>query len=170
MYTWNNCPDAHCPVLGGRGTSGLADFTANKQITLPDLRGRICSMVGLDDMGNSVAGRITAGNVTSGGGDGVTTPNATGGEANHTLTVAELAAHSHTNTLSDPGHVHTFNDTPTTGPVGGGSGAIAFVGSQTTPNTGSATTGVTITNASAGSGTGHNTMGPFMLGTCYLKL
>src|SRR5262249_49108568 len=107
-YLWTNCPDAHCPVLGGRGASGLADFNANKQLTLPDLRGRICSPVGLDDMGNSAAGRILAGNVTSGGGDTVTTPGATGGEANHTMQLAELAAHNHTVNITDPGHQHTI--------------------------------------------------------------
>ena len=28
-YLWTNCPDAHCPVLGGRGASSAADFGAN---------------------------------------------------------------------------------------------------------------------------------------------
>ena len=46
--------------------------------------------VGLDDMGEAAAGKILSSNVTSGGGDGPTTPNATGGEANHTLVAAEF--------------------------------------------------------------------------------
>src|SRR6195256_2553926 len=32
---------------------------------------------------------------------------AVGGSESHTLTTAQLAAHSHANTLTDPGHFHT---------------------------------------------------------------
>jgi hypothetical protein len=175
IYEWTNCPDAHCPVLGGRGASGLADFNANKQLTLPDCRGRICG-VGLDDMGNAAAGRIFAQNVTSGGGDTTTTPNATGGEAFHTLLLAEMAAHNHGVFLADPGHAHAgiIGAASVTGQLAGGAG----VPYQDPANTSSATTGITINdgaghnNATAiqGSSIGHNTMGPFMLGTWYLKL
>jgi microcystin-dependent protein len=35
---------------------------------------------------------------------------ATGGEAVHALTIAELAAHSHTINISDPGHAHSVYD------------------------------------------------------------
>lgn len=172
VYLWNNCLDAHCPVVGGRGASGLADFNANKQITTPDLRGRICTAVGLDDMGNSAAGRIFNQNVTSGGGDTVTTPGASGGEALHTMTSADLVAHTHANTLTDPSHSHVvpviaYGGGPPTGSVAetqGGSIGTA------TPSTNSATTGITINNASVGSGTPFNQMQPFMLGTCYVKL
>src|SRR5215831_9921561 len=145
IYLWTNCPDAHCPVLGGRGGTALADFNANKQITMPDLRGRICSPVGLDDMGNSAAGRIAAGNVTSGGGDTTTTPNATGGEANHTMTQAELVAHTHT--ITDPGHTHTHNAN-----INAGGGSAAGGGPILSPpisaaTINSATTGITGTNS-----------------------
>src|SRR5258708_6378787 len=62
---WNNCVNAHCPVSTGRGASGLADFTANKTIQLPDLRGR--GILGRDQMEAAApAGRLTAQNVTSG--------------------------------------------------------------------------------------------------------
>jgi hypothetical protein len=166
VYEWTNCPDAHCPVLGGRGASGLADFSANKQITLPDCRGRVCG-VGLDDMGNAAAGRIFAQNVTSGGGDTTTTPNASGGEALHTMTVADLVAHTHANSLNDPGHTHTTNALNNTGGAGyQGGGPNQPIAATIN----SATTGVTINNASAGTTTPFNVMQPFMLGTWYLKL
>jgi hypothetical protein len=170
VYLWTNCPDAHCPVLSGRGGSALADFTANKQLTLLDWRSR--GPVGLDDMGNSAAGRLLAANVTSGGGDGVTTPGATGGEANHTMSVAELAAHTHTNSLTDPGHSHNAGTQSPNVWSSGANGAVhsADNGGAGTFNSGTATTGITITNASAGSGTPFNNMSPFMLGTWYLKL
>jgi hypothetical protein len=192
VYLWQNCPDAHCPVLGGRGASGLADFNANKQITLPDLRGRICSLVGLDDMGNGAAGRIASSNVTSGGGDGPTTPNATGGAANVTLTQGQLpvALGSATSTVTDPGHAHNLRGATTQDNAGargllqtGGNATIggnwsgigvAYTnlsqdGAQYVQNS---TTGVTVatTITNGAGGNAHGVMNPFMLGTCYLKL
>jgi hypothetical protein len=167
VYLWTNCPDAHCPVGGGRGGSGLADFTANKQISVMDWRGR--SPAGLDDMGNSASGRILASNVTSGGGDVATTPNATGGESNHTLTANELANHTHT--VTDPGHLHTF---PATVFVLNGGGAASAYGQSGNTNTASATTGITIPSTPGGGtptgGAAHNTMAPFILGSWYIKL
>src|SRR6185312_14172688 len=73
IYAWNTYSDAICPVLGGRGVSGLADFNANKQITLLDARGR--AVFGLDDMGNAAIGAFTnvafaAGNNITGGSTG----------------------------------------------------------------------------------------------------
>src|SRR5215471_18321018 len=50
VWLWTNCTNAHCPVSSGRGATGLADFNANKTMTLPDCRARVCG-VGLDDMG-----------------------------------------------------------------------------------------------------------------------
>lgn len=161
-WIWNNCPDPHCPVVGGRGATAAADFAANKQITLLDMRARI--QAGLDDMGNTAAGRLLSSNVTSGGGDTTTTPGATGGEANHTLTQAQLP--SYQLPVTDPGHVHgeVINFTGQTGGASmGGSGNQA-----TGPNTNSATTGITVN--SGGSGSAHNVMNPFMLGTFYQKL
>ena len=102
-YLWSNFPNSKCAVSGGRGASSVADFAANKNISLPDWRSR--APVGLDDMGASAAGRILAGNVTSGGGDGPSTPAAYGGETNHTLTVAE--APRSIVSYNDPGtHTH----------------------------------------------------------------
>lgn len=200
VYLWNNCLDAHCPVVGGRGASGLADFTANKQLTLPDWRGR--GPMGVDDMGNSAAGRIFAQNVTSGGGDGVTTAGATGGEALHTMLSGELASHvhgvvlvdpghAHANSLTDPGHLHGpgagtgFYNTTSTGGAGTGAGSNI----TSSASTASATTGITINNAgaftgeliedgsgnqnqtgNAGSASPFNQMQPFLLGSWYCKL
>jgi len=165
-YLWTNCPDAHCPVVGGRGISGLADFNANKQITLPDCRGRICG-VGLDDMGNTAAGRLLASNVTSGGADTTTTPGASGGEANHTMSLADLVTHTHANSLTDPGHSHAATVYAT------GTSAVFAAGNATTnyggPATNSSVTGITINNAGTGSGTPFNVMQPFVLGTWYIK-
>jgi microcystin-dependent protein len=164
IYLWNNFTNAHCPVSGGRGSSGLTDFQANKAIGLPDLRARVPT--GLDDMGNTAAGLIQASNVTSGGGDGPTTPGAFGGETNHVLVLAEAPAGQFT--LNDPGHVHTVetNGNPPTGatvasPTNGTAEPVNF-------NTGSSLTGITLTDH--GGGGAHNTMQPFLLGSFYMKL
>ena len=168
-YLWTNCTDAHCPVVGGRGATALADFNALKPLTLPDLRGR--APVGLDDMGAAGAGRILPGNVTSGGGDNQTTPAATGGAANHSLALLELAAHTHS--LTDPGHSHQFTyNQPSLNPNTGAGGAVTAI--QTTGGTFSVTTqtrtiGITATD-STGSGTAFGTIGPLMLGTWHIKL
>jgi microcystin-dependent protein len=60
-YLWG--ADANLTVSGGRGASANADWAANKTIALPDLRGRV--IAGLDDMGNTSAGRLSG--VISGG-------------------------------------------------------------------------------------------------------
>ena len=163
IYLWNNFSNAHAFVTGGRGASGLADYNSNKTIGLPDLRG--CVLVGLDDMGNTPAGRILASNVTSGGGDGVTTPAATGGEANHTLVLLEAPAGQLT--LSDPGHFHVLD-----GGGGGGQNGPSLlannISSSVTANTAMASTGVSLTDHAGGQG--HNNMQPFALGTWLMHL
>jgi len=164
-YLWQNFTNAHCPVVGGRGASAAADFTAGKTIQLPDLRD--LSIIGLDDMGNTAKGGLLASNITSGGGDGVTTPAATGGESNHTLVKGEIPTGLHN--ITDPSHSHSTTIQQGTG-TGGGSGAIPSIN----PNfpvyftSTTATTGITLTD-NAGGGA-HNNMSPFMLGTFYIKL
>jgi hypothetical protein len=56
LYLWS--ADANLVVSTGRGVSAAADWAANKTLTLPDWRGR--TIAGLDDMGATAAGRLTA--------------------------------------------------------------------------------------------------------------
>lgn len=82
-------------VIGTTFGSGDGTTTFN----LPDLRGRF--PLGQDDMGGSSANRVTSAQAdTIGGSSGAET---------HTLTIAELASHSHT--------VLTSGSGTTTGPV-----------------------------------------------------
>ena len=164
VYLWNTFSNTICPVSTGRGANAAADFAANKTITLPDKRGYVPG--GLDDMGNTAAGRYA--NVPVVSGDTITAGSVLG-EATHALLTAELAAHSHANSLNDPGHNHTYAYTNSaaggTLPPGASNGSLSFT-NQTSTNT----TGITITNASAGSGTAHNNVQKTVLGTFFRKL
>jgi hypothetical protein len=55
QHLWTN--DPNLPVSPGRGASASADWTANKTIVVPDMRG--CVPAGMDDMGNAAANRLT---------------------------------------------------------------------------------------------------------------
>ncbi|MEN6549162.1 MAG: hypothetical protein ABFE07_24220, partial [Armatimonadia bacterium] len=124
-YLWQ--ANANLAVSGGRGASSLADWSANKRLSLPDFRGYV--LAGLDDMGGTTAvGRLTdltsldarigsatttlvAGNIpllsfttASGGGfsanyDGANTSSIGGG--------GPFGAAAATKTLTVPGHTHT---------------------------------------------------------------
>jgi hypothetical protein len=98
---WDSYADAQAAVSSGRGASAAADYAANKTIALPDLRGR--ALFGLDDMGNSAAGRLAAATIDQ------TTNGATGGADTVTLTRANLPNDTvaPTVTITDPGHFHT---------------------------------------------------------------
>lgn len=102
----------------------------------------------------SAASRLTS---TYFGGDS-TALGAVGGSEKHTLTTAQLAAHSHPNSLSDPGHSHTANDWSSG--TGFTSGGFALPITRTTSATTLVGTGISIVNANAGSGSAHNNVQP----------
>src|SRR5258707_664798 len=131
---------------------------------IPDRRGYV--LAGRDNMGGSAAGRLT---LAQSQGILGTKLNATGGEQGHAQTAAEVGAHTHVNTLTDPGHGHNMQKN------GGASSASIVVGDPTgnSPSSGglaqcttatinvvSNTTGITINNVSAGSGTAQNNIPP----------
>ncbi|HEV7286781.1 MAG TPA: tail fiber protein [Kaistia sp.] len=95
-------------------TYGAGDGTTT--FTLPDLRGRV--VAGKDDMGGAAASRLTSG----GAGINGASLGASGGAQTHTLTTAQLPAHSHNTVLTNQpagtgtvGVVHGSNN------AGGGS-------------------------------------------------
>lgn len=170
IYLYNIFPNSKCPVVGGRGANALADFNANKQLTLLD--GRDKGLFGLDDMGNAAAGGLT-GAVFSGT-DTATTAAGYGGEAAHALVAAENAAHTHiaAAVVTDPGHSHNLGTNHTGGAFTTGTFSLDTGGVQPIGATDDAQTGISVavTNANSGNGTAHNTMPPFLLGTWYMKL
>lgn len=158
VLIWNGISQTYAPVTtsaGGASTRGVdaaTDWAANKRIALPWIPGR--AIIG------------------AGSGGSLTTRNLGeyfGTEA-ETLTAAQIPAHSHPNTLSDPGHTHGHNlnsaNSSTTTPGGGFS-----IPSTATGTISSATTGITINNANnTGGGGSHNNMQPSVVLNVMVKL
>ena len=149
---WN--ADPTLAVLGGRGASSLFDWNANKQLTLPDARGR--ALAGMDTMGNVAAGILVP----------ATTLGWKGGEQNHLMTVAEMPFHGHG--VTDPGHFHAMGANV---PILVGGSAVNLSGSTnsaTLSNTQSAQTGIFIQGT--GGGLSHNNVQPSIAMTIYIRL
>ena len=83
----------------------------------------------------------------------------TGGSATTTLITANLPSHTHTATVTDPGHFHAI--VYEAGAVASGAGRNG-VGGTAPFNTDTKTTGITVTNASTGSGTAATTISPYI--------
>jgi microcystin-dependent protein len=156
-YLWGT--DSSLSVSGGRGASANADWVANKNLTLPDCRGRV--LAGEDAMGSSPAGRLTA----SFFGPNATVLGTTGGSESQTLTSSQLPANipnSASTSVSANGsyHVGSSADSGQTG------GPTIWPTGNVTPSY-SASTTVTI-NPSGGSA--HPIVQPTILVTTYIKL
>lgn len=164
-FLWQTYDNTICPVSSGRGVSSAADWAANKTIATPDKRGYIVG--GLDDMGNSAAGRFANVPVVSGS---VTTPGSVIGEALHTLTIAEMPDHNH------GGLTSTVQPTATvSGGTLGGTGTGQGSGPSTNFLTGAANIVVTVSAhqhniPSAGGGGAHNNVQKTVLGSFFRKL
>lgn len=154
-YLWD--ADTNLDVAGGRGGSASADWSANKPLTLPDMRGR--APIGLDTMGNIAAGIVSE----------ATALGWTGGAKTHTLATSEIPAHKHDLTVTDPGHTHT-DDLNLGSGVGSGLGIVGNNSNGNISIVNSATTGITVSMANAGGGGAHNNMQPSMAGTWYMKI
>jgi microcystin-dependent protein len=166
----------------GSDMSPWGQGDGSSTFNVPDLRGRVPVGAGT---GSGLTNRALA---------------ATGGEENHALSIAELAAHTHVqnahthvqNSHTHAQNAHGHNDNGHTHPPGTGTGYRMLVGTggsgastagaviATAGNTGighasiATTTATnqaavasnqdtTATNQNTGSGTGHNTMPPFVV-------
>jgi hypothetical protein len=141
----------------GTGYGAGGDSTT---VGVTDCKGRV--IAGRDDMLGTFAGRMTSsyfGNYAGG-------INLAGGNESVTETLANLIQHTHANTLSDPGHVHSYNMAAGLSPQSGSTTNV-FV-SNISQNTGSSVTGVTINNAAAGnaSPTPMRTVQPTVIANC----
>jgi hypothetical protein len=133
----------------------------------PDLRDRFIVGAGNTYAVSATGGAIGLSTTTDsqgahnhGGADSAAGSHNHGGTSgSYALQIADLAAHSHDITVTDPGHVHS---------PGVGAGAFVTVGTggtlasggsfgiTTTPATASAMTGISATGASVGSGAAHS--------------
>ena len=100
--------------------------------------------------------RVVSGSASSGGSVAFTTAFASqavnGTVASYTLTTADIPSHTHTASVTDPGHTHNLK-------VGGGAGsgwASLTQGESDTLTTTTATTGISVSNSSTGGGGGHS--------------
>ena len=94
--------------------------------------------------------------------DATYTAGSTGGAATTTLITANLPAHTHTATVTDPGHLHSVNARAYQHPAPGSDINMDGAGGDAAPNTNTATTGITVTNSSTGSGTAATTISPYI--------
>ncbi|MBR1328825.1 hypothetical protein [Bradyrhizobium ottawaense] len=164
QYLWG--ADANLTVSGGRGASSNADWAANKQLTLPDCRGRV--VASLDDMGNSAAGRLTNSFFAS-----PTTLGAAGGGQSQTLVTANLPPYTPAGTngpvsvTSTSGDVPVNNGSSTTGGGGFSFGITTGVG-RFLSSTG---TGPTFTGTpQGGTSNAFSVLQPTILATTFIKL
>lgn len=163
-YLWNNFSDTLCPVTSGRGASAAADFAANKPIGTLDMRGY--GPMGLDDMGNSAAGRITDGTPT--------TAASTGGSEKRTLTQGNLPTANLSGTTDESGtHTHQANQSSGNNTGLSQGGGTVCANSYTSGGTSTGAGGNhdhTVSVALGGSDTPLNIMSPYRLGTWYMRL
>ena len=89
---------------------------------------------------------------------------ATGGSAD-----AIVVSHTHTATVTDPGHLHKWGSPPVTTRAAGSQGQYDSVG-DTQNDTSTATTGITVTNASTGSSGTNANLPPYYALAYIMKL
>lgn len=156
LYEFLWLADPNLEVAGGRGGSANADWTANKPLSLPDFRGR--AVIGLDDMGNIPAVRVTP----------ATALGWSGGLQTHTLTIDEMPNHTHSTTVNEvETQLSGFRDLGGAQTGGGGSRVAAA-------DTGDPVKAIahkhTVTNATTGGSAAHNNLQPSMAITLYIRL
>jgi hypothetical protein len=149
-WHWNNFSNTQCPVSGGRGATALADFNANKTITVLSMRGT--AMMGMDTMQGGTTNLLNNVPITSGS---TTTPGSLIGENLHTLIASQIPPLPVT---AASGNI--INGSTATGNVG--AGGTFTVPLNSSFNAVTANSGVTAA--------GHNTVPFSMLGTVYIKL
>ena len=135
-------------------TYGVGDGSTT--FNIPDKVGRVSAM--LDAGSARISSTYFGGNPANLG--------AVGGLESHTLTTAQLAAHSHG--VTDPGHTHT-----TTGYIGSVNGGSTAGSASTPTSTGvpviaSATRVISINNA--GSGNAHNNVQPTIISNHIIRV
>lgn len=147
-------------LLGTTYGTGDGSTTFN----VPDLRGRV--IAGKDDMGGSAASRLTSTYF----GTSAAALGAAGGSESHTLTTAQLAAHSHTATSTDSGHVHGGGEASNKTGFGGTNSGSQNTWGGGAQNTSTGTANITTTVNNAGGGGAHNNTQPTIIANKLLRI
>jgi len=86
--------------------------------------------------------------------------NGTGGVSSVTLTTNNMPSHTHTATVTDPGHLHNWGST--NGILSGGGNATQFFATNSSNvTTQTAVTGISVANSTTGSGTSFSILNPY---------
>lgn len=178
IYIWttfsNPTANLMCPVVGGLGANALADFNANKQITLLDGRGR--AMFGVDDMGNAPLGAFTGVVFTI---ENSVTGGASGGSNSTTLTASQIPAITSGNTAPIGLGVTSVTANTATGSIisfnnAAGGGSARIFGSdgvnQQISSTGIIGAGAAAVTSTNTGGQSFPSMPSFLLGVHFWKL
>lgn len=143
-------------------TYGAGDGSTT--FNLPDVRGRVTA--GRDDMGGTVAGRLTGGLPQGIAGR---TLGAGGGLESHVNTISEMAPHNHGGaTLGGGAHLHTFLDSLLV--LGDGVGTGSQFNNGTTIGTTSSAPDHTHVIAFQGNGAPHNNVQPTIITNKIIKV
>lgn len=159
-------------ALVARGASAAADWTANRAIAVPDMRGR--SSFGVDNMGGTPAGRLTG---QPGGIDGTNLGGAGGAEVVQ-LTTAQIPGHTHDGSgmtaASAGAHTHTVNyyeqsnsGSPKEPMIENYTGGI---NAKPTNSAGAHTHTISGSTGSTGGGGNHNNLPPGKTAYFWIKL
>ena len=175
-YLWTT--DSTLVVSGGRGPNAGSDYASNKTIALPDFRG--ISIVGLDDMGNTAAGRLTGATSLSSilGAQAVTLDQTQIPTITPTASSSPAPDHRHliaNNENTTNSSLTASNYTTFSGQLSGGGGfSYILGGTATQPTLGltslSGAFTPTITVNPFGGGLSHSNVQPSRGVTVYMKL
>ncbi len=138
IFCWESYSDSICPVAGGRGASALADWTAQKFLTLPNRTGTTC--VGYSPVTSS-AFNVPVGTIVG----------------SETVTLNENELPVITPTATSTPHDHLFNISQ---PGGGSQDAADEATGRIVTQDNTFMTTVQITVAPFGGGLPHNNIQP----------
>jgi microcystin-dependent protein len=166
--TISSCTSTTCTMSANASSSGTANVTVfpygngdgSTTFNLPNCQG--VALYGRDNMSGSPRGKLTT---TYAGAN----PDALGvtiGAQNHTMQLGELVSHSHT--ITDQQHNHTF-DFQTVGVTSGGTGVSNLQAGGNTKTITSSFTGITGTNAT-GSGNPFSIVPPGLMINCMIRV
>jgi hypothetical protein len=143
VFLWDTIPNTYCPVSGGRGTSGLNDFNANKTLTLARILSRV---IGIAGQGATLSNRPLGSSL---------------GEESHIIIASEIPNHYHRGG-SRYNQVAGSHDAGSSGAGWGQAGTRDNVGALNSP--------IYLDSDYTGGGGAHNNMQPTSFLNAMIKI